>query len=155
MHRTTTTATLLVTVAVAALTGCVTVHRPPASAPAAPARPQAPRPDGSVAPRVVQAPAREALELSGPSHPPKPTTRSASPRSPAPAPDGPRRVPHPLPRHHHPRLAAPRAELPVPAYTVPAHVVPANPDPCALGRTYGGWQPNSPEFRICNQAYGH
>ncbi|MFE1914858.1 hypothetical protein [Streptomyces anandii] len=148
MHRTTTTATLLVTVAVAALTGCVTVHRPPASAPAAPARPQAPRPDGSVVPRVVQAPAREALELSGPSHPPKPTARPASPPSPA-APEGPRRVPHPLPRHHHPRLPAPRAELPV-----PPHIVPGNPDVCALGRTYGGWQPGSPEFRICQEAYG-
>ncbi|MGW4735428.1 hypothetical protein ACWEQC_40860, partial [Streptomyces shenzhenensis] len=60
MHRTTTAAALLVTVAVSALSGCVTVQHPPTAGPpsAASARPSAPRPDGSAEPRVVQAPAR-------------------------------------------------------------------------------------------------
>ncbi|MER6633057.1 hypothetical protein ABT301_33370, partial [Streptomyces sp. NPDC000987] len=60
VHRTTTTATLLLTVAVSALAGCVTVQRPPASGP-----PVAPRPE----PRTVQAPAREALTTTSPSRP--------------------------------------------------------------------------------------
>ncbi|MER5826255.1 hypothetical protein ABT086_29330, partial [Streptomyces mirabilis] len=61
MHRTTTAATLLVTMATAALSGCVTVQRPPAptlpTAPTAPSRPSPPRPDGKAGPQIVQAPA--------------------------------------------------------------------------------------------------
>ncbi|MGW4734606.1 hypothetical protein ACWEQC_36530, partial [Streptomyces shenzhenensis] len=31
---------------------------------------------------------------------------------------------------------------------------PVPPDVCALGRRYGGWHPDSPESRICEQTYG-
>ncbi|KOG08036.1 hypothetical protein ADK35_42515, partial [Streptomyces viridochromogenes] len=30
-----------------------------------------------------------------------------------------------------------------------------NGDVCALGKKYGGWQPGSPESKICEQTYGH
>ncbi|MDX2998500.1 hypothetical protein PV460_37245, partial [Streptomyces scabiei] len=69
MHRptTTATATLLVTVAVSALSGCVTTHRPPPpQASPVPSLPSEPRPDGTGGTAIVQAPAREALELIGP-----------------------------------------------------------------------------------------
>ncbi|MFF0200106.1 hypothetical protein [Streptomyces sp. NPDC005017] len=29
-----------------------------------------------------------------------------------------------------------------------------NTDVCALGRKYGGWRADSPEARVCEQAYG-
>ncbi|MFJ2902736.1 hypothetical protein [Streptomyces sp. NPDC087212] len=158
MHRTTTTATLLVTVAVSALTGCVTVQRPPlpgpASAPALP--PSAPRPDGRGEPRIVQAPALEALELTGPSPTPR---RSASPRPAAPAPARqpeasqrrPRqdaRPPHPeqRPRHHR---HTPGVQVPDVTQAVPR----SQQDVCALGRTYGGWSADSPQSQVCGLTY--
>ncbi|MFI1167367.1 hypothetical protein ACH4UM_28145 [Streptomyces sp. NPDC020801] len=157
MHRTTTTATLLVTVAVAALAGCVTVQRPPASGPSAPARPAAPRPDGNAEPRDVQAPALEALETVGPARPPKASAHAQVPVGPArtgerhrtPNAHSPGRpTPHPGPPHH---------RHPLPARVEPPggrHAIPGNPGICALGRQYGGWRPDSPESRICGQAYG-
>ena len=27
-------------------------------------------------------------------------------------------------------------------------------DVCALGKKYGGWRPDSPESKICDQTYG-
>ncbi|MFF7353538.1 hypothetical protein ACFZA1_12915 [Streptomyces filipinensis] len=161
MHRTTTTAALLATVAVSALSGCVTVQRPAAPAPprdTAPSLPTAPRPDGSAAPRVVQAPAREALEMTGPSrHPkrPSPTPSHHRPEASPPPPPPPHRPPaapaapprqRTHPEHHR------RARPDTPG---PAHPVPATPDVCALGRKYGGWRSDSPESVICNQTYGH
>ncbi|MFD7064681.1 hypothetical protein [Streptomyces sp. NPDC059906] len=163
VHRTTTTATLLVTVAVSALTGCTTVRGPAAADPsAAGARSSAPRPDGPAEPRVVQAPAREALEMIGPS--PTPERATAEPRrTKAPAP--------PAARHRLPagateqRPAAPAA----PEHTrAPATHRPRVPEPpggsgegtggkadvCSLGKQYGGWRPGSPEARICEHAYG-
>ncbi|GGJ55600.1 hypothetical protein [Streptomyces brasiliensis] len=150
MHRTSTTAALLVTVAVSALSGCVTVQRPPAPGPpdTAPSQPSAPRPDGRATPKVVQAPAREALEMVGPSHDPErfaqsrpaapsDTPRPASPRVP------PRPQPHPAPSRHQ------RVEAP----DVP-RAAPPKPDICGLGKKYGGWRPGSPEARICERAYG-
>ncbi|ANP53746.1 hypothetical protein J2Z21_007966 [Streptomyces griseochromogenes] len=161
MHRTTTIAALVATVAVSALAGCVTVHRPPA--PGRPAdsqtsRPAAPRPDGSAWPRVVQAPAREALELVGPSRRPG-HTAPATPRRavPAPAaPPAPHRPPSPpaAARHHHqPRPVRPRR----PRADVPQVAPPAAKAPgvCALGRQYGGWRKDSPEAVICEGTYGH
>ncbi|MDX3127760.1 hypothetical protein PV414_40980, partial [Streptomyces scabiei] len=58
MHRptTTATATLLVTVAVSALSGCVTTHRPPPpQASPVPSLPSEPRPDGTGGTAIVQA----------------------------------------------------------------------------------------------------
>ncbi|MFF3906091.1 hypothetical protein ACFYZJ_08770 [Streptomyces sp. NPDC001848] len=150
MHRTTTTATLLVSVAVSALAGCVTVQRPPdPGPPPASSRPSSPRPDGSGEPRVVQAPAREALELVGPSpHPSPPPATAATPH----------RADRPAPAAPHRTAAAPPAQQsPAPHVEVPPAVSDAFPKGtgvCALGRTYGGWKPDSPEATICRDTYG-
>jgi hypothetical protein len=163
VQRTTTTATLLVTVAVSALSGCVTVHRPPESGPSAAApsgqRGSAPRPDGTAQPRDVQAPAREALEMIGPS-------RRAQPKAPAPVrvePNVRATAHHPHPRPHpHPPAPHPdsrhhrRPPVEVPDVTgqVPRNPFPEGTDVCALGRKYGGWPADSPEAVICHQTYG-
>ncbi|MFH8444633.1 hypothetical protein ACH4D3_25800 [Streptomyces sp. NPDC018026] len=164
VHRTTTTATLLVTVAVSALTGCTTVRGPAAADPSAVgARSLAPRPDGPAAPRVVQAPAREALEMIGPSPTPERTTGEPR-RTKAPSP--------PAARHRLPAAGATEQRSAAPA--APEHTrapathrprVPELPggsgegtggkaDVCSLGKRYGGWRPGSPEARICEHAYG-
>ncbi|MEU8030768.1 hypothetical protein AB0C13_19290 [Streptomyces sp. NPDC049099] len=158
MHRTTTTAVLLATVAVSALSGCVTVQRPAPPAPprnTAPSLPTAPRPDGSAEPRVVQAPAQEALEMTGPSRhpthpvPPAPHRPVAAPPLPPPRPRAaPPAPPRQRTRPEHHRRAHPGTPG-------PAHPVPAAPDVCALGRKYGGWRTDSPESVICDRTYGH
>ncbi|MFE6176626.1 hypothetical protein [Streptomyces sp. NPDC056464] len=166
MHRTTTTATLLVTVTVSALSGCTTVQRPSApGAPTAPSQPSVPRPSGHTAPEVVQAPAREALALIGPSPSPEPTPSAAHSASPTTPPQAPptRRSSGPHGHHEHPRRPhsepAPdtpeRPSMPVPdvSKSLPKEVQ-GNPDVCALGRKYGGWPADSPESRICDQTYG-
>ncbi|MET7740489.1 hypothetical protein [Streptomyces sp. NPDC005385] len=156
MHRTTTTATLLVTVAVTALSGCMTVQRPPASGPpTAPSGSAVPSPGGRAEPQIVQAPAREALERVGPAKKPMPAAsprqRAAAPPAPAPAaparprPQHPRPAPPAAPRHSEPRAAVPRV----------APDVPKNADVCALGRAYGGWKADSPEAVICSGTYGN
>ncbi|MGW7257996.1 hypothetical protein [Streptomyces sp. NPDC054834] len=157
MHRTTTTAALLATVAVSALSGCVTVQRPLAPGPppgTAPSQTSVARPDGSTRPRVVQAPAREALEMVGPSrrpgHPATPAPHrpvvSAVPRQPPP------QVTRPRPPRKPPEQ--PRVKIPGASKYVPKSV-PENPDVCALGKQYGGWRPDSPQAVICDQTYGH
>lgn len=156
VHRTTTTATLLVTVAVMALSGCVTVQRPPLPVPptAAPSQPPAPRPDGEGEPQIVQAPAREALEMIGPSRSAEPRTpqRHRNPaREPAPVvrPAAPRS--HPRPAHPEPRHGQqPGIEIPDVTGSVPK----SQADVCGLGKRYGGWRADSPESVICRQAYG-
>ncbi|WSQ07633.1 hypothetical protein OG604_07660 [Streptomyces sp. NBC_01231] len=160
MHRTTTTATLLVTVAVSALAGCVTVQRPPVSRPpAAPSQPSAPRSDGRDEPQVVQAPAREALEMIGPPRRPKPAGPPSAPaqtHQQQPPRTQPARPARPEPRRPEPRHPAaghprqPRAEIP----DVPTPVPQNQQDVCALGKKYGGWQAGSPESTICRQTYG-
>ncbi|MEV8123256.1 hypothetical protein AB0P07_03870 [Streptomyces sp. NPDC085944] len=163
MHRTTTTATLLLTVAVSALTGCTTVKGPAVDdSSGAGARSSAPRPDGQAEPRVVQAPAREALEMIGPS--PGPERATGEPRRTQPPAH--RSVPHdpPVPRSPG-RSARPAAPEPTRAPAAPRPRVPDLPgrsdagaggkaDVCSLGKQYGGWRPGSPEARICEQAYG-
>ncbi|MFF3305847.1 hypothetical protein [Streptomyces sp. NPDC002952] len=151
MHRTTTTATLLVTVAVSALTGCMTVPRSPAPGPP-PSLPVAPRPDGSAEPRVVQAPAREALERVGPSRRPSPTPPAPHRTTAPPAPVGPSPAP-PRPRHENlpPKRQRPEARAAVPPAPRGGG---KNADVCALGRKYGGWAPDSPQAVICKGAYG-
>jgi len=162
VHRTTTTATLLVTVAVSALTGCVTVQRPPVSgpSPSTPSRPSAPRPNGEPNGepdgRIVQAPAREALEMIGPSRRAEPeipkrhgpsATASASAEQPAsrsPQRSRPRAAQPESGHHGRPRVGIPDGTTPVPDRT----------DVCALGRQYGGWRADSPEAVICEQTYG-
>ncbi|WP_425597533.1 hypothetical protein [Streptomyces tendae] len=164
VYRTTTTATLLVTVAVSALTGCTTVRGPAAADPsAAGARSSAPRPDGPAEPRVVQAPAREALEMIGPS--PSPERADDAPRRTQPpvAPSAPHRPP--AARAPEQRPARPAAPEHTRAPAAPRPRVPDLPGPsgdrtggradvCSLGKQYGGWRPGSPEARICEDAYG-
>ncbi|MGW1004734.1 hypothetical protein [Streptomyces sp. NPDC002520] len=160
MHRTTTTAALLVTVAVSALTGCVTVQRPATPAPppdTVPSQPTAPRPDGSAEPRVVEAPAQEALEMAGPSHRPRhtepdaPHRETSAPHRP-PAPTTTPRSPHSehQGRSGHPDQAG-EQHVDIPGVTRPA---PKEPDVCALGRQFGGWSKDSPEAVICERQYG-
>lgn len=153
VQRTTTTATLLVAVAVTALSGCVTVQRPPASGtPAAPSELTAPHPDGKGGPRPAQDPAREALESVGPSRKAEPGTTPSHRLTPPPkavAPVAPPRhvrpAPRPEPRPHQRRTAAPSG----------APSLPKRADLCALGKKYGGWKPDSPEAVLCAKAYGH
>ncbi|MFG2133357.1 hypothetical protein ACGFNV_37125 [Streptomyces sp. NPDC048751] len=174
MHRTTTTATLLVTVAVSALAGCVTIQQPPApvqpSAPAGPSvsprqQPVLPPSAPEAEPQIVQAPAREALEMVGsPRHPtptpPAPAGAPAAPHTPAH-----RGHPHPHDQDPHPHPPRPRAphhpeqrRHPNP-HSRPAipdvpHTPPKNSDVCSLGRKYGGWRQDSAESTICDQTYG-
>ncbi|WP_210585959.1 hypothetical protein [Streptomyces sp. GESEQ-35] len=157
MHRTTTTATLLVTVAASALSGCVTVPRPASGPPAPPSRSVPARPDGTAEPQIVQAPAREALELVGPRRDPTPTASVSRPPATA-APPPVREAPASRPGQRRqearrPKVApsqGPRVELPKMTEPIPTDAG----DVCALGRKYGGWQQDSPESRICSQAYG-
>ncbi|MEU4039190.1 hypothetical protein [Streptomyces collinus] len=152
MHRKTTTAALLVTVAVSALSGCVTVQRPATPGPlpdTTPSRLTAAGPDGSAQPRMVQAPAREALEMAGPSRHPH-RTEPAAPHRADPAPPAAHRPPAPP---AHPRQEPTRRRPPADVPAVP-HPARGAEDLCALGRKYGGWRRDSPESLICERAYG-
>ncbi|MFF4585828.1 hypothetical protein [Streptomyces sp. NPDC001388] len=163
MHRTTTTATLLV-VALSALSGCVTVQRPPVSGPvtAVPSAPSAPRPEGRARTPVVQAPAREALERVGPSRRPAATTlkqrqRQQPAAGAAPAERPPSSRSHPRRHRSQPRPAHPEPRRQAPPRVDLAEVeaeVRRTTDVCAMGRKYGGWRGDSPESVICDQAYG-
>ncbi|KOG32039.1 hypothetical protein AQJ84_05580 [Streptomyces resistomycificus] len=147
--------------AVSALSGCVTVQRPSLPGPpAAPSQPSGPRPDGEAEQQIVQAPAREALEMIGPSRPPGPKSAAspgAAPSSPPPRaqepPTGfrPARSARPEPRRpdvgHQEK---PRVDIPDVARSVPRDAK----DVCALGRQYGGWEAGSPESMICDGTYG-
>lgn len=175
VHRTTTTATLLVTVAVSALTGCVTIQRPPVTGPPptlAPSRLPGPgdaRPDGQAEPQIVQAPAQEALSMieasrsakltgTAPRTAPGTTAAPARPERHQPDHSRPEHPAHPAPpeRRHpdvrHPRQ--PRVEIPDVARSIPKSVPRSQKDVCALGRKYGRWQEGSPESVICEQTYG-
>ncbi|MEU3892125.1 hypothetical protein [Streptomyces sp. NPDC029041] len=171
MHRTTTTATLLVTVAVSALSGCTTVPHPAAPGPlATPSRPSAPQPEGAARTPIVQAPAREALSLieeaSGRPEPAKPAARPAAPpaasRQTGAPQAGHRDVRPPPARPGHPEPAPRRpqrswAGIPDVSESVRRNVeksVPGNDaDVCALGKRYGGWRADSPEATICHDTY--
>ncbi|MFJ2744633.1 hypothetical protein ACIO3O_33830 [Streptomyces sp. NPDC087440] len=165
-----TAATLLVGVAVSAVSGCVSTDAGPPGPPAAqsPAA-QQPRPpqlphligNGGNPEELVEAPVHEVLEAAllpserapepaaappaprEPRHrtaadepqPPPPTRRAAAPQTPAPH--------RPAPRQQPERAQPALPKLPASAADV-----------CALGTGYGGWKPNSPEARICREAYG-
>ncbi|MEU9354605.1 hypothetical protein AB0D65_27400 [Streptomyces griseoloalbus] len=147
--------------AVSALSGCVTVQRPLAPGPAtAPSQPAETRPVGKNETQVVQAPAREALEMIGPSRPPK-TPASPSHRA-APRTDPPQRDTPPGDRDGqsgrparpgpggHDRPRRPSADHPGVGESMRRDAS-GRPDLCALGRTYGGWRPDSPEAAICQE----
>lgn len=149
MHRTRTTAKLLVGVAVTALSGCVSVQPQPG----APAPPESSRPAQHLAPQIVRPPLRDTLEALPD---PKPSPSASS--RPAPAPPAARRD-KPRPPEQQRRSGQPRPQprrIGPPAY-VPAPAVPApvtGADVCALGRGYGHWPAGSPQSRICDDAYG-
>lgn len=161
VHRTTTTATLLVTVAVSALSGCMTVQRPLAPGPAtAPAQGTGPRPAVGNETSIVQGPASEALGMvpspspeksSSPSHR---ATATAVPDRDAPSDDrnGRTRPARPSPGGEDtPR----RPPVELPGAAAPVHPGgDSRPDLCALGREYGGWRADSQEAAICQDAYG-
>ncbi|MFJ4820530.1 hypothetical protein [Streptomyces sp. NPDC088801] len=172
MHRTTTTATLLLTVAVSALSGCTTVPRPPAPGPsAAPSLPSAPEREDEAETQIVQAPAREALQLiEEASRRPEPAASATGPAAP---PAGAPEPGTPQPGHRDVRPRPARPELPEPARRGPQRshaglpdvsesvrqdveksVPNGNADVCALGRRYGGWRADSPEATICRDTYG-
>ncbi|MGY0066054.1 hypothetical protein ACWZEH_04285 [Streptomyces sp. QTS137] len=161
MHRQTTAATLLVTVAVSVLAGCVTVQRPSEPGPpAGAARLSEPRPDDRTR-GVVQAPAREALEMIAPSRPTEPPaspSHRAAPTAPAPERTAPSDGRKPRPGAGGPAYG--RTAPPVPAAEV-SEVAGAirgdlggQADVCALGREYGRWPADSPQAAICEKRYG-
>ncbi|MFF1925675.1 hypothetical protein ACFVW8_34510 [Streptomyces sp. NPDC058221] len=158
MHRTRTIVRVLAGVAVAALSGCVSVQPHPGTAPSpAASRPAA----GDLSPQIGRPPVRDTLEaLPDPKASPSATTgRTAAGRAPA----APPATPHTGPRAPAPRdNLGPARPLPhrAPPFT-PAAPVPPLPAPaggkdvCALGRGYGHWPAGSPQSRICDHTYGH
>ncbi|SDD09043.1 hypothetical protein SAMN05216505_10550 [Streptomyces prasinopilosus] len=162
VHRKTTRAALLVTVALSALSGCVTVQRPPSPGPdAGAARLSEPHPDTRTR-QAVQAPAREALEMIAPSRPKKsPASPSRRATSTAPAPRG---TAPPDDRNRRPAPGGPVHGRATPPRTPDAEVSEAaealrrdlrgRAEVCALGREYGHWPAGSPEAAICEETYG-
>ncbi len=168
VHRNTTAAALLLTVAVAGLAGCTTVRQPPVPGPSAPPPPSPPQPEGRSQTPVVQAPAREVLQLIEESHEPEPAAAPTRAAPPPPAaepdrgrPDRAAPAPHPRPERpgpgargpQRPRTGAP--DLSGPAGREAREQVPGGSDVCALGRRYGGWRADSPEATICRDTYGN
>ncbi|PNG22188.1 hypothetical protein C1J00_10835 [Streptomyces cahuitamycinicus] len=159
------------TVAVSALSGCTTVPRPPAPGPSAAPSLSAPEREDEAETQIVQAPAREALQLiEETSRRPEPVASATGPAAPpaaAPEPGTPQpghrdvrprpaRPEHPEPARRGPQRA--HAGLPDVSESVRQDVeksVPkGNADICALGRRYGGWRADSPEATICRDTYG-
>lgn len=149
---------ILAGVAVSAVSGCVAVEPQPAPLPAT----EPPRLSRDVQPQIlkppiVQAPALEALDAA---LPPKPLP-SATPRtSPRETPAARRTAPPAPPRQAPPaRPSPPKAAAQKPRALPGMDALPPAPaapqtDVCALGEGYGGWQPGSPEARICRETYG-
>ncbi|MFJ4879295.1 hypothetical protein ACIP93_29410 [Streptomyces sp. NPDC088745] len=164
-----TAATLLVGVAVSAVSGCVAADAdrpgpPAARSPAAqqPRPPQLPHMigNGGSPGELVEAPVHEVLEAAllpserapepaaapPASREPRPRAADDEPRPPArraAAPKTPTAPPEPVPRREPERGRPALPKLPTSAADV-----------CALGADYGGWQPDSPQARICREAYG-
>ncbi|MFD5725804.1 hypothetical protein OHS17_04570 [Streptomyces sp. NBC_00523] len=143
---------LLVCLAVATLTGCVSVQPHPA----APPRPGAGRPAHDLAPQTAGPPVHDTLEAVPKAKPSRTASPSAahkpSPERPA-APLG------------EPRLALPQRPAPAPDMPLPRRIAPPPPAPvlpapgsgagvCDLGRGYGHWPAGSPQSRICDRTYG-
>ncbi|WP_327357678.1 hypothetical protein [Streptomyces sp. NBC_01304] len=179
---------LLITVAAsAAVSGCVSVRAPASPdhrAPAAASSPNgAPRAQREAEPQIVQAPAREALELIEPAGDGRVreeqvreerTTASSPAKGRAPYGAGTRGAEG---RGEH--GAGARGDVTskgnngadggsrATGGTGSGHASPgsrparppsaapaAGPDVCGLGEQYGDWDPNSPQARICRDTYG-
>lgn len=98
-------------------------------------------PQRTVAPRIVQQPAREALEAA------TPLARTPPPERPA----APEAVPPPG-RRAAAQRSEPTSAPPAPA--PPAALPGTGVELCALGERYGGWKPGSKESRLCQETYG-
>ncbi|GAA3490727.1 hypothetical protein [Streptomyces cremeus] len=163
-----TAATLLVGVAVSAVSGCVAADAdrpgPPAARSSAAQQPRPPQlphmiGNGGSPGELVEAPVHEVLEAAL-----LPSERAPEPAAAPPA----SREPRPRAADDEPRPPARRATAPktptAPTEPVPRRepergrpALPKLPtsaaDVCALGADYGGWQPDSPQARICREAY--
>lgn len=142
------TAAVLVGVAVATMSGCVTVD--PGGPAAPPSASASNGPVQEVEPQIGQPPAREVLDALPEASP------SASRPAPAPAQVS---RPHVPPRGGAlpPAYPPPRPPVPLPAPAVSGlpRLPASGKGVCALGRGIGGWSAGSPQSRICDQAYGH
>ncbi|MEV4945802.1 hypothetical protein [Streptomyces sp. NPDC053755] len=154
MHGTRTTAKVLVGVAVAVLSGCVSVVTPPPAS-------EPPRDSGMPAqdvapqtvqgPQIVEGPAREALEAALPAPgPPGPRTTDAAAAGPRKRPGGSSRGqddgrPSSPPRQKRDRQAAEPPAPPEPPRS--------REEVCDLGERFGGWRPGSDEARACRGTY--
>lgn len=152
MHGTRTTAKILVGVAVAALSGCVSIEAPaPAPAPAPPREVSRPTQDAGVdvAPQIVEGPAREALEAALPPPPPPspPTTGGQHKEKGGPGAQKAKQRPSSGPRKKSRASDAKPPEPPRPPRS--------RGDVCALGEQYGGWHPGSDQAKICRGTYGN
>ncbi|MFB7210562.1 hypothetical protein [Streptomyces sp. NPDC056255] len=143
MQRTRITVSLLMGVAVTALSGCVSVQPQP-DVP----RPRASGPAQDLAPQIVLPPVHDSLEAV-----PSPEPSASASRPAHAEPDTRRSAPHAPRQQRRPAATPPRPHGVPPAATVPAPV--AGTDVCALGRGYGRWPAGSPQSRICDDTYGH
>lgn len=137
--------------AVAALSGCVSVESPP---PAPERPPEISRPTQDVAPQIVQGPAREALEAALPApQPPAPRAGSGERRQETGSDarkDGER--PSSVPKQKRDKGIKPPKPPKPPKRPEPPH---SRGDVCDLGERYGGWRPDSHEAKICRGTHGH
>ncbi|WP_327270196.1 hypothetical protein OG233_27695 [Streptomyces sp. NBC_01218] len=147
MQRNRMTAAVLVGLAVATVSGCVTVD------PGGPRTPPPPSngPVQEVEPQIGQPPGREALDAL-PRDAPSASARSERAPAPVSRPRPPRSGGTPPAAHPPPRPAAPLPEVRVSGLP---RVPVSGQNVCALGRGFGGWSAGSPQSRICDQAYGH
>ena len=146
MHRTRTTAKVLVGLAVAAVSGCVSVEPRPA-APPPPTTAGISRPAQDVEPHVVQAPAREALEAATRPEP-------APPRQDAPERAHGKKHKADRPGRKEPKKNHLPVTLPPVLPKFPAHPPRSRGEVCDLGEKYGGWGHGSDQARICRSTYG-
>ncbi|MFF3316382.1 hypothetical protein ACFYV5_12835 [Streptomyces sp. NPDC003035] len=152
MHGTRTTAKILVGVAVAALSGCVSIESP-SPAPEPPKEVSRPVQDADgkadVAPQIVEGPAREALEAALPPPPPSPRTTPAKKHKEKNRDKGSTAKQRPP--------SVPRKDARVPDKKPPETPRPprSRMEVCDLGERYGGWHPGSDQAKICRGTYGN
>ncbi|MCX4733513.1 hypothetical protein [Streptomyces sp. NBC_01363] len=150
MQRTRITVSLLVGVAVTALSGCVSVQ----PRPDVPPRPRASGPTQDLTPQIVLPPVHDSLEAAPA---PGPSGSARRPSNGAPPPETRRTAPRVQRQPRYPNAARPRPHRALPAVTAPApapQAPVAGTDVCALGRGYGHWPAGSPQSRICDDTYG-
>ncbi|MDI3418365.1 hypothetical protein [Streptomyces luteolus] len=167
MHRTRTAAALLIAMTASAVSGCVSVggaDAPHSRSDASESEPEpAPQARGDAEPRLVTAPAHEALRMMKPDAPrskdalrrPEQPKRDRAPgagATQATQPDQPDQ-----PRQQHTggtNASGPADGSPLRGAPVPPESMLPEADLCGLGERYGRWEPDSPQARICREKYG-